>query len=104
MFGSQAVFVQLTGTGKYFPLFQVKSQDVPQRSLSWGRGVVLPVFHAAFEVLHVLRLLPPGGLYCTTVFVGISGSRLAEICVVRVSGFVVTAPVHIGEEVGCGER
>ena len=34
IFGSRAVFVQLTGTGKYFPLFQVKSKDVPRRSLS----------------------------------------------------------------------
>jgi len=33
-FGSRAVFVQLTGAGKYFPLFQVKSKDVPRRSVS----------------------------------------------------------------------
>jgi len=33
VFGSRAVFIQLTGAGKYFPLFQVKSKDVPRRSL-----------------------------------------------------------------------
>jgi len=28
---------------------------------------MLPAFRVAFEVLRSLRLLPPGGLYCSTV-------------------------------------
>jgi len=33
-FSSRAVFIQLSGTGNYLPLFQVNSKDVPRRSPS----------------------------------------------------------------------
>ena len=45
------MFFQLTGTCKYFPLFQVRSKDVPWRSLSCSSGIMLSVFCAALLAL-----------------------------------------------------
>jgi len=45
----------------------VKSEDVPRRSPVYAGETLTPSFSCGLRGLRGLRLLPPGGLYCSMV-------------------------------------